>query len=145
MGHTFENDFICVSHLPWNSIRCHPEHFPWRFLRKPRILLVEEPTRTYQPVEPYLDVEVDPLFSHVTIARLVLPTTFSPHAAHGDPLVQPIYNRLLAEYIEAEAFTKPILWLATPRALKYGLAIPYSMLVMGWVVQHELRSSSIVG
>ena len=130
-------DFVCVSQQRWEIASQDPDHLPWRFMRKPRVFLIEEPVARPNTTRPYL--EVTPVregsFTNVTVIRLVCPGPLARDLRYGDQTTQAAYNPLLRDFLEREGVVRPVLWLGTPLALKFGLAIDYSLLVYGWSIK----------
>lgn len=123
-------DLVCISHLRWDFVWQRPQHLLSRLARQHRVLFVEEPMSTTQEAEPHLQIFPGRSVSDVTIARLMQPVDQDRWIGHGDPLTQQTYQRLLKDYLEAEEYTDPILWLYTPMALDFADVIPHRMLIV---------------
>ncbi len=102
-------DFICLSHLRWDSVFQRPQHLMNRFARAHRVFFVEEPV--IQPGIAYLQV------SHrddgVHVATPFLPDDLCPAEAHE--LQQQLLDAMLGEY----KIRDYVLWYYTPMALEF--------------------------
>src|SRR5579859_870949 len=124
-------DLICFSHLRWDFVWQRPQHLLSRLATDYRVLFVEEPIASAVISEPRLEVkQYQYAAAEVTVARLLYPLSPERWIGHGDPLTQETYNRLLREYLHAEHYRDPILWLYTPMALDFAKTIPHSLLVV---------------
>ncbi len=124
------NDLICVSHLRWGFVWQRPQHLLSRLGAKRQVLFVEEPVASPQLDSPQLEFQQH---QHnrgkVTVVRLRFPMPSERWIGHGDRATQQVYSALLADYLDAENYQSPILWLYTPMALDFVQAIPHSLLV----------------
>lgn len=129
------SDIICISHLRWEEIARTPDYLPSRLSRQRRMLFVEEPivmpTGDGGEFEPYVEfIPFDnPSGAKITVARLMMPPGYRDYYLHNDMLSQPIYATKIMEYMTAESFKSPILWMYTPLALPYSVQIPHKLLV----------------
>ncbi len=123
-------DLICFSHLRWDFVWQRPQHLLARMAADYRVLFVEEPVTSTSITEPRLELKT---YSYptakVTVARLLYPVAQEHWIGHGDCRTQPVYNRLLTDYLHSEQYRDPVLWLYTPMALDFVEAIPHSLLI----------------
>lgn len=119
-------DFICVSHLRWNTFeREYP--LPWRFLHKARVVFVEPPLLSLRAQAPELEKSF--VSRECTVVRLLYPSTTARVVGHGHPEIQPIYNQLLERYLNEIKVSAPILWLYTPAGVAFAeVAAPQIMI-----------------
>ncbi len=122
-------DLICFSHLRWDFVWQRPQHLLSRLAKQHRVLFVEEPISTTDAYEPRLEVIPGRSVSDVTVLRLIQPVQENRWIGHGDPLTQETYTRLLQDYLRAEGYTDPILWIYTPMALDFVDATPHRLLI----------------
>ncbi len=96
-----------------------------------RVLFVEEPMTAMHLREPQIEVtpRVLPNGAQINVARLLVPAAHDEWIGHGDPRTQPIYQALLNEYLKANRYQQPILWLYTPMAHDFT-SIPHRLLVV---------------
>ncbi len=125
------SDLICISHLRWDVMQQQPQYLPARLSRQRRILFVERPICDSAAIEPRLDAEEVEMteLPPVTVLRLAVPEACFREIAHDDPQIQPIYGRMLAEYLEAERYRDVILWLYDAAAASYVTGLPHKLLV----------------
>ena len=133
------SDLMCISPIRWTEMQRQPQYLPSRLSRQRRILFVERPVCDVSAVKPQLQVEkVEAAgLPAVTVVRLVVPEACWRDIAHDDPEFQPVYSRLLAEYIQAEHFRDVILWLYDAAATGYVAAIPHKLLVYDAIHQNH--------
>jgi hypothetical protein len=128
------SDIICISHLRWEEIAQTPDYLPSRLSRQRRLLYVEEPlimngdSGEFEPYVEFLPLDIAS-GAKITVARLMMPMGYRECYAHNDMLSQPIYATKIMEYMTAESFKSPILWMYTPLALPYSVQIPHKLLV----------------
>jgi glycosyltransferase involved in cell wall biosynthesis len=122
-------DLICISHLRWDFVWQRPQHLLSRLAQQYRLLFVEEPVTTTDEQEPRLEVFPGQKASNVTVVRLVQPVEAHHWIGHGDPLTQKSYTRLLLDYLQAEGYNQPLLWLYTPMAFEFVEAIQPQLLI----------------
>ncbi|MCX6049378.1 MAG: glycosyltransferase, partial [Chloroflexi bacterium] len=124
-------DLICISHLRWGFVWQRPQHLLSRLAEHYRVLFVEEPMTNTEITKPQLAIHVGHTHNGaaVTLACLQQPADHHHWIGHSDPSTQPIYEHLLRDYLAAEEYHDPILWLYTPMAGKFAQAIPHKILV----------------
>jgi UDP-galactopyranose mutase len=125
------SDLVCISHLRWDFVWQRPQHLISRLAQHQRIVFVEEPMT--RPGEPQPRLEIlecqGAKGTKVTVVRLLQPADHHFWIGHGDPLTQGVYARLLAEYLKADGYTHPALWLYTPMALDFVDHLPHRTLI----------------
>lgn len=114
-------DLICISHLRWDFVWQRPQQLLSRLAQHGRVLFVEEPVTNPDAQEPYLEVYPGraPDGARVTVVRLMQPADSHYWIGHDDPRTQKTYERLLRDYLIAEEYQNPALWLYTPMALPF--------------------------
>ncbi len=123
------SDLICISHLRWDFVWQRPQHLLSRLAQQYRVVFVEEPVTTVDETEPRLDVFPGQNSPNLTVIRLVQPVEAHRWIGHGDPLTQQTYARLLLNYLQAEGYTQPLLWLYTPMASEFVEVIQPRLLI----------------
>lgn len=125
-------DIVCISHLRWDFVWQRPQHLLSRLARSGRVLFVEEPVAAASNTDPYLEILSAENAPGVTVIRLHYPLPEPRWIGHGDPITQPIYTRLLDEYLQSAGFgagDAPLLWLYTPMALEFTNSVRHKQLV----------------
>ena len=144
-------DLICISHLHWEFVWQRPQHLLSRLTQHYRILFVEEPV-TWQDVDQaFLEVEEVAHLPNLTILRLVQPDPKPRWVGHGESHTQPVYSRLLTEYMHSHGIVQPDLWLYTPMALDFVETIQPRQLIYDVMDQlsafrgapHRIRCSGV--
>jgi UDP-galactopyranose mutase len=120
-------DLICISHLRWDFVWQRPQHLLSRMAQRGRVLFVEEPIASADVDQPKLEVRHEP--SNVTVVRLLQPMEQPCWLGHGDPISTQNYTTLLNEYLVAEGYTQPVLWLYTPMAWEFTKTISHQLLI----------------
>jgi hypothetical protein len=140
------NDIICISHVRWNVIRDSARQLPWRLMSKCRVVFVEPPIATPGLVTPRLEtLDVsEAKQSQVTVLRLHHPASTSEAISHGNPIIQPTYNRFLSAYLKKERYQTPILWLYTSEGLGFTNVVDYRLLIYDVVDRHNANDRASV-
>lgn len=123
------SDLVCISHLRWDFVWQRPQQLLARLAQTRRVLFVEEPVTRTEVVVPYLEVFPANNATNVTVLRLVQPAPQNYWIGHGDPRTQPAYSRLLKEYLQAEGYVNPVLWMYTPMGSEFVDEIGPGLLV----------------
>lgn len=123
------DDIVCISHLRWDFVWQRPQQLLSRLARQHRILFIEEPITNTAITEPYLEIRPAESVPNLTVVRLIQPTAEDCWIGHGDARTQPNYSRLLQDYLQAEKYNAPVLWLYTPMGLDFVENIQHSLLV----------------
>ncbi|CAN5406577.1 glycosyltransferase family 1 protein [soil metagenome] len=124
-------DLICVSHLRWGFVWQRPQHLLSRLAEHYRVLFVEEPMTNTEIAKPQLDIHVGHTLNgaEVTLACMQQPADHHFWIGHRDPNTQKIYEHLLLDYLAAEEYHDPILWLYTPMASRFAQVMPHKLLI----------------
>lgn len=122
-------DIVCISHLRWDFVWQRPQHLLSRLARQRRVLLVEEPMTNTTITEPYLEIRPNAQTPNLTVVRLIQPAEQDYWIGHGDARTQTNYNRMLQDYLQAEEYIDPILWMYTPMGLDFVETINHSLLI----------------
>jgi hypothetical protein len=138
-------DFIYVSSERWTTAQ-EKQHLPWRFLDQPRVLFIEEPLSA--PNQAQSELVISAGFhmdkTSIRIIRLLQPAPLGQPIHHGDVFVQPIYNKLLSQYIEGQGVTSPILWLCNLQGIGFTEILEPRFMVVDTSNEHEMTENLIV-
>jgi UDP-galactopyranose mutase len=115
--------------LGWDFVWQRPQHLISRLARHHRVLFVQEPITNTEISEPKLERFTGAGPQPVTVLRLNFPSPEHYWIGFNGTRTQPIYERLLIDYLHAEAYTDPILWLYTPMALPFVDLIRPALLI----------------
>jgi hypothetical protein len=140
------NDIICISHLRWNVIRDSARQLPWRLMSKCRVTFVEPPVIARDIATPRLEIldVTEAKQSEVTVLRLHYSASASEATSHGNPIIQPIYNRFLKAYLKKEHYQTPILWLYSSEGLGFTNVIDYRLLIYDVIDCHNSNGRASV-
>jgi UDP-galactopyranose mutase len=126
------SDLICISHLRWDFVWQRPQHLLSRLAQQHRILFVEEPMTCLEVTKPRLEIFPARGCSkkqQVNIVRLLQPAEEHCWIGHNDARTQRTYERLLRDYLNAEGWTDPILWLYVSMAMPFARVIKPKLLI----------------
>jgi UDP-galactopyranose mutase len=134
-------DLICICHLRWDFVWQRPQQLLSRLAQLPevgasngaerawRILLVEEPVTDSECNEPWLEQFTGRGPAPIQGVRLHFPSPEHYWIGFNGTRTQPIYERLLLDYLQREGYHDPVLWLYTPMALPFADVIQPALLV----------------
>ncbi len=134
-------DLICICHLRWDFVWQRPQQLLSRLAQLPaaglgngaerawRVLLVEEPVTDSECREPWLEHFTGRGPAPIHGVRLHFPSLEHYWIGFNGTRTQPIYERLLLDYLHTEGYHDPVLWLYTPMALPFAEKIQPALLV----------------
>jgi glycosyltransferase involved in cell wall biosynthesis len=122
-------DLICISHLRWDFVWQRPQHLLSRLAQHYRVFFVEEPVTNTEISEPRLETFPGRGEHPVTVVRLLQPAREHYWIGHNDPQTQTTYERLLADYFDAQGDNKRIVWLYTPMAAPFVAVLKPDLLI----------------
>jgi len=123
------NDLVCICHLRWDFVWQRPQHLLSRLAQHRRVLLVEEPVTDTESSEPYLETFTGRGPHSINGVRLHFPSPEHYWIGFNGKRTQPLYERLLTEYLQKEGYTDPLLWLYTPMAAPFVDVINPALLI----------------
>ena len=122
-------DLVCISHLRWDFVWQRPQHLLSRLAQQRRVLFVEEPISRTDITAPYLEIFPAKNANNVMVLRLIQPVEENRWIGHGDAQTQAVYSRLLKDYLRAEGYIDPVLWMYTPMGLEFVDTLDPALLI----------------